>query len=170
MPDRPDHTVTDRGRELWTSTDGAGFVREAIAGGGWDAPHAAVLGYRVTVVEPGRVELAWEVPPALLNPAGIAHGGFLVALLDDAAGLSIATTYPRFVPQLTVQLHTDFLRPVLPDRTHRIVGEVVRRGRSTSLADASVLDPDGVLLARCSGVFQPNRTVVPEPFRAEAGL
>ncbi len=67
----------------------------------------------------------------MLNPAGIAHGGFLVALLDDAAGLACASTYPRFVPQLTVELRSDFVRPVVAGVRHRVIGEVVRHGRSS---------------------------------------
>lgn len=130
----------------------------------------ALLGYEIVNVQPGEVELAWQVPDALLNPAGIAHGGFLVALLDDAGGLAVASNYPRFVPQLTVQLHTDFLAPVLPELTHRVRGRVVRSGRGTNLADAWIEDTDGKLLTRASGIFQPNRRVVPRDRWEEAGI
>lgn len=159
-----------RAPELWPTLDAAGFIRRLSAGGTWDAPHAQLLAYRITEAEPGSVIMEWEVPAHLLNPAGIAHGGFLVAVLDDAAGLAAASRYPRFVPQLTVQLHTDFLAPVLPGVTHRIEGQLVRGGRSTNLADARVISPDGEVLARCSGVFQPNRGVLPRDRWEEAGL
>jgi uncharacterized protein (TIGR00369 family) len=166
----PPPKVDLRAPELWPTQDGASFIRSLYADGTWDAPHALLLGYRIVEVEPGRVIMDWEVPDQLLNPAGIAHGGFLVALLDDAAGLAAASRYPRFVPQLTVQLHTDFLGPVAPGITHRVEGELVRGGRTTNLADARVLSPDGAVLTRCSGVFQPNRGVVPREHWADAGL
>lgn len=162
--------VSSRAPDLWPELDGAGFIRQLSQGGTWDAPHAQLLGYRIVDVEVGRVEMEWEVPEVLLNPAGIAHGGFLVALLDDAAGLAAASRYPRFVPQLTVQLHTDFLGPVPPGVTHRVEGELVRGGRSTNLADARVIGPDGSVLTRCSGVFQPNRRVIPRERWDEAGI
>lgn len=167
MPDPA--TVEHRAPELWSEVDGATFIARLADGGTWDAPHAQLLGYRIVEATPGRVVLDWEVPDVLLNPAGIAHGGFLVALLDDAAGLAAASRYPRFVPQLTVQLSTDFLGAVAPGVTHRIEGTLVRGGRS-NVADALLRGPDGTLLTRCTGIFQPNRRVVPRERWEEAGI
>ncbi len=149
-----------------TSTEFMAWMRDQ----GVTAPHVQLLGYQVEVYEPGRVELTWQVPRPLLNPANIAHGGFLAAILDDASGMSIASSYERWVPQLTVNLHVDYLGPVLSDVTHRVEGRLVRRGRSTSLADATITDPDGTLLARASGVFQPNRRMIPRDQWEAAGL
>lgn len=168
MPEPP--PVESRAPDLWGEVDGATFIARLVADGSWGAPHAQLLGYRVAEVRPGAIVLSWEVPEVLLNPAGIAHGGFLVALLDDAAGLAAASRYPRFVPQLTVQLHTDFLAPVPPGAPYRVEGTLVRGGRSTNLADAVIRGPEGDVLARCSGVFQPNRRVVPRERWDEAGI
>ncbi len=139
---------------------------------GISAPHAELLGYAVDADEqaPGRSRMTWRVPDALLNPAGIAHGGFLAAILDDAAGMAIAMSGTRWVPQLTVHLSVDYLAPVMPDRHHVVEGVVIRSGRSTNLADATITDPDGTLLVRGSGVFQPNRRSIPRELWAEAGL
>lgn len=169
MSDTTTFRPGSRGADVWPELDGAGFIRH-LGQAGWDAPHVRVLRYRIAEATSGKVTLEWEVPTELLNPAGIAHGGFLTALLDDAAGLAVASTYPRFVPQLTVQLSTDFIGPVLAGATYRVVGEVVRRGRSTSLADASILSPTGEVVTRATGVFQPNRRVVPRDAWADAGL
>lgn len=137
---------------------------------GVTAPHVELLGYRVVRYEAGHVELSWRVPRPLLNPANIAHGGFLAAILDDAAGMATASTYPRWVPQLTVHLDVDYLAPVHAELDHRVEGRLVRRGKSTSLADATIHAPDGTLLARGSGVFQPNRRMVPRELWASAEL
>ncbi len=155
--------------QAWASLSGVAFIRR-MADTPTRAPHAELLGYEIASAEAGRVTLAWEVPDLLLNPAGIAHGGFLVALLDDAAGMACASRYPRFVPQLTVQLHTDFLAPVTPDRPYRVIGEVVRPGRNTSLADARVEDADGTVYVRTSGIFSPNRRIIPRDQWEAAGL
>lgn len=149
-----------------SSIEFMGWMRDQ----GVTAPHVDLLGYRVLSYGQGTCELAWEVPRPLLNPAGIAHGGFLAAILDDASGMAASSAYPRWVPQLTVNLNVDYLAPVVPDVAHRVVGRVVRRGRSTVLSDAEIIDPDGKLLARASGLFQPNRAVVPRDHWEEIGL
>lgn len=149
-----------------TSTEFMAWMRDR----GVTAPHVELLGYHVERYEAGHVELVWEVPRALLNPANIAHGGFLAAILDDAAGMAIASSYDRWVPQLTVHLNVDYLAPVAAGLAHRVEGRLVRRGRSTSLADATIRSPDGTLLARGSGVFQPNRRMVPRSMWEAAGL
>ncbi len=166
----PAPTVLERGEEAWSSLDAVGFIRALGDGRVRRGPHAALLDYRIVDVAPGRVELRWVVPEALVNPAGIAHGGFLVALLDDAAGLAAASHYPRFVPQLTLELRSDFLRPVLPGVEHRVVGTVVRAGRTSNLADARLESADGEVLARTSGTFLPNRRVIPRDRWDEIGI
>jgi uncharacterized protein (TIGR00369 family) len=155
--------------EAWSSRSAPDFMAW-MRDRGVTAPHVELLGYRVERYDPGFVRLSWEVPRPLLNPAGIAHGGFLAAILDDAAGMSIASSYDRWVPQLTVNLDVDYLAPVVAGTAHRVEGRVVRRGRSTSLADATIHDPDGTLLARGSGLFQPNRRLIPRDKWEVAGL
>lgn len=132
--------------------------------------HVELLGYEVESFEAGHAVLSWQVPQALLNPANIAHGGFLAAILDDAAGMAVGSTYDRWVPQLTISLNVDYLAPVHAGLAHRVEGRLVRRGRSTNLADASITSPEGQLLARASGVFQPNRRMVPRDAWELAGL
>lgn len=165
----PEPLLPSSWAQVWSTSTAAEFM-DWMRDQGVTAPHVELLGYRVDTYEPGHCRLIWKVPPPLLNPAGIAHGGFLAAILDDAAGMSIASAYPRWVPQLTVNLNVDYLAPVHPDRDHVVEGRLVRRGRATSLADATITDPDGTLLARGSGVFQPNRRMVPRERWEEAGL
>jgi uncharacterized protein (TIGR00369 family) len=93
-----------------SSIEFMGWMRDQ----GVTAPHVDLLGYRVVSYGEGSCELAWEVPRPLLNPAGIAHGGFLAAILDDASGMAASSAYPRWVPQLTVNLNVDYLAPVMP--------------------------------------------------------
>lgn len=153
----------------WSTMSSAEFM-SWMRDRGVTAPHVELLGYQVVAYEPGHCRLRWQVPRPLLNPANIAHGGFLAAILDDACGMAIASSYDRWVPQLTVNLHVDYLAPVSAGVAHQVEGRLVRRGRSTSLADATITSPDGALLARASGVFQPNRQMVPREHWDAAGL
>lgn len=160
MSDSVSSGLTEDWIEAWSSRSSLEFMawmREQ----GITVPHVELLGYEVVRMDEGDIELRWRVPSPLLNPAGIAHGGFLAAMLDDACGMAISAAYDRWVPLLTVQLSVDYLAPVHADRDHVVHGVCVRRGRSTSLADATITDPDGTLLARGTGVFQPNRHMVP---------
>lgn len=164
-----DLLLPDGWAEAWATRSAADFMWW-MSDQGVTAPHVRLLGYEVDRYGSGDCVLSWQVPRPLLNPANIAHGGLLAAILDDACGISIATSYPRWVPQLTVNLDVDYLAPVEAGQTHRVEGRVVRRGRSTSLADATITSPDGRLLARASGVFQPNRRLVPRDLWEDAGL
>jgi uncharacterized protein (TIGR00369 family) len=167
VPEEP--ILPDDWAEAWSTMSSRAFMAW-MRDRGVTAPHVELLGYEVVTYDVGSCELTWTVPRSLLNPANIAHGGFLAAILDDACGMSIASSYDRWVPQLTVNLNVDYLAPVHADVEHRVHGRLVRRGRSTSLADATITDPDGTLCARASGVFQPNRRMVPRAMWAEAGL
>lgn len=166
---RPRTILPDGWTEAWESMSAPAFITW-MRDQGITVPHVELLGYRTESVEPGRSELRWVVPTALLNPVGIAHGGFLAAMLDDAAGVAGASTFPRWVPMLTVSLNVDYIAPVMPDVEHRVTGLVVRPGRTTVLSDSEIRDPDGQLLARGTGVFQPNRRAIPRDRWADAGL
>lgn len=167
MTDGP--LLPDGWAEAWASMSADDFM-SWMNDEGVTAPHVELLNYRVERYAPGEIDLRWEVPRPLLNPAGIAHGGFLAAILDDACGMAIASTYDRWVPQLTINLSVDYLAAVEAGVDHHVAGRLVRRGRSTSLADATITSPDGRLLARGSGVFQPNRRVIPREHWELAGL
>ena len=167
MPD--DSLLPDDWGDAWSTMSSIEFM-DWMREQGITAPHVDLLGYTVERYDAGQALLSWQVPRPLLNPANIAHGGFLAAMLDDAAGMATASSYDRWVPQLTVNLHVDYLAPVHADVVHRVEGILVRRGRSTSLADARISTPDGTLCARAAGVFQPNRRMVPRDMWQVAGL
>jgi uncharacterized protein (TIGR00369 family) len=144
--------------EVWHRTTAAEFIRAIAAGDLPGTPHAEHVGMRVVACEPGRVELAWDPPSHLCNPAGMVHGGYASLVLDDAAGLAAASLGERFAPILTAELRIDYLRPIYPDRLVTAVGTVVHAGRSRTIADGQILDADGRLLTRATGTFVPNRS------------
>lgn len=155
--------------ELWRTTTGEGYVR-ALGAGALPMPaHVDTLGYRIADVAPGSVGFDWSPSPALRNRAGFVQGGFVVALMDEASTYAAASKYPRFVPQTTVDLRADFLRPVSGD-TLRVTGEVVRLGRSFSTVRAEVLDPGGRTLATLTATVVANRPLLPREVWEEAGL
>lgn len=86
----------------------------------------------------------------VVNPdGGYVHGGVLAALVDLAADWSLVAHTGRGVP--TIDLQVDYLRPARGDL--RAVGRIVKLGRQVSLAEASVYDAAGQLLARGRGAY-----------------
>lgn len=88
-----------------------------------------------------------ELRPENRNQYGMAHGGALYTLADDAAGTAAYSDGRNYVTQ-----HGDL--HFLDNRargTIRATGRVRRRGRSTVLVDVEITDEAGALLA--AGTF-----------------
>jgi uncharacterized protein (TIGR00369 family) len=80
-------------------------------------PAAQTLGLEVVEADPeGRVELAFTATDAFTNPAGNVLGAFLAAMLYDTVGPALLATLAPDEFQSTMELHTNFLRPVQPSR------------------------------------------------------
>src|SRR3954452_20371058 len=54
-------------------------------------PIAELLGFEITLVEPGRVVFALEPAEWMYNPIGSVHGGVAATLLDSSLGCCIHT-------------------------------------------------------------------------------
>lgn len=155
--------------ELWRTTSGSEYV-QALAGGALPMPvHVSTLGYRIRSAEPGSVVFDWEPPATLRNRAGFVQGGFVVAAMDESSTYAAASSYARFVPQMTVDLRTDFLRPVAAD-AFTVTGEVVRKGRAFATVRAAVSDTEGRQLAILTATVIPNKQMFPAEVWPEAGL
>ncbi len=144
--------------ERWRRIDELGFAAAFAQGVLPRGPLSEHTGLRLSEVPgPGRLVFTWTPGPHLANGGGIVHGGYLAMVLDDAAGLAIATREDRFSPSLTTDLSVTYVRPGVIGAEHRVEGEVLHAGRSRLVADARVLGPDGALVATGRGSFVPNR-------------
>ena len=111
-------------------------------------PIALLLGF--TLAETGEGSAVFTVEPGEhhYNPIGVVHGGLLATVLDSAMGCAVQTTLPAGVGYTTLELKTNFVRPVL--RTTgplRCSARVLHRGRRSATAEGSVLDATGKLYA-----------------------
>jgi len=75
---------------------------------------------------------------------GMAHGGIVAALLDEACGQAAR---PLVSPGVTSRLEVRYLAPVPVEELLRISAQVVERGERRVRAEASILDRDGLVLA-----------------------
>lgn len=77
---------------------------------------------------------------------GTLHGGILYDLADGAMGMAIASSLAAGESFTTLELKTNFLRPVWNGELVAR-GRVVSRGKTTALLACDILDEKGRLVA-----------------------
>lgn len=107
---------------------------------------SAWLDIRAESVDGDRVVLSVAVRPDMAgNPeTGAIHGGILASLIDVACSYAIIAPTRQSVA--TVDLRIDFHR-VPRAKTLRIESNAVHQGRTISVAEAKIIEPDGRLIA-----------------------
>jgi uncharacterized protein (TIGR00369 family) len=108
-----------------------------------------LLGLELKVIEPGRAVFEMEADERHHNPMGTLHGGIYCDLADAAMGYAYAATLDEGETFTTVELKTNFFRPV---RQGRLIAEarVIKSGSSLGYVECDVKDVAGKLLARSS--------------------
>jgi uncharacterized protein (TIGR00369 family) len=115
------------------------------------APIASCLDFRLVEIESGRV--VFELLPAEFhyNPMGTMHGGVPACLCDAAAGAAVHSMLPAGVGYTTLELKTNFLRPITTKTgLLRCEGRVDHMGSRTALATATLVDASGKLHAKAT--------------------
>src|SRR4030088_2366462 len=112
-------------------------------------PVAALIGFTLTSVEPGRAVIELEATERHANPMGTLHGGVLCDIADAAMGMAYASTLDEGETFTTLELKINFLKPVW---TGRLVatGRVVKGGHTVGLVECDVHDDKDRLVARAS--------------------
>ena len=122
---------------------------QAMRDGGLPAPPIlSTVGFELDEVEEGRVVFALEPGEHHYNPIGSVHGGVYATVLDSATGCAVHSVLAAGVGYTSLDLNVKFLRGMTTG-TGRVTceGRVVQRGRRTALAEASLTDSQGRLLA-----------------------
>jgi uncharacterized protein (TIGR00369 family) len=124
-------------------------ARKMIAGELPPAPMASLIGLRLVGIEPGRARFELEADHRHHNPMGTLHGGILCDIADSAMGMAYASTLGEGESFTTLELKINFLRPV---RSAHLIAEgtIVQQGRSAGMAECSVTDENGRLIAKAT--------------------
>jgi uncharacterized protein (TIGR00369 family) len=111
-------------------------------------PILSTVGFELDLVEEGRVVFALEPGEHHYNPIGSVHGGVYATVLDSATGCAVHSVLPAGYGYTSLDLSVKFLRGMTVG-TGRVTceGRVVQRGRRTALAEATLTDAQGRLLA-----------------------
>ncbi len=87
------------------------------------------------------------------NSRGLAHGGLLSALADNAMGIACALALGGKAGLVTVQLSLDLMGAAKPGQWLEVAGRPLRTGRTLCFAEA-LLTADGTPVAKAGGIFR----------------
>lgn len=112
-------------------------------------PFARMMGLRITLARPDRVEGEVTVPPGHANRNGVLHGGAVMAIIDCLAGTAAHLNIRPDQMTTTVESKTNFFRSVR-------IGEVLRGevtplhvGGRTHVWQTRLIRADGKVAALC---------------------
>ena len=134
--------------EDFSGLTGLESLRAMLAGKFPPPSIAATLGFWMVEVGEGFVAFEGEPSAAVLNPMGVVHGGWALALIDSACGAAGHTTLPAGVGYGTLETKANFVRAIKADTgTLRAEGRVLAQGRTILTAEAKLTDAMGKLYA-----------------------
>ncbi len=128
---------------------GLEVLREMFDGRLPPPPITQTLGFAGVHVEEGTAVFEGEPGEHLYNPIGVVHGGFAMTLLDSAMGCAVHSTLAAGERYTTLEVTTNFVRPITGDTGRvRCEGVVVHRGGTLATAEGRLIAVDsGKLLA-----------------------
>lgn len=117
-------------------------------------PMAKLIGFRMAVVDEGRIVMELDPHESLENTIGLLHGATAAALLDTAMGCAISTVLPAGRTSVTSDLKLTYLRPLsVRSGTIAAEGRVIKLGRQTSYTEGFVRDGKGNLAVHATATF-----------------
>lgn len=131
---------------------GLELLREVFAGKLPRPPIAVLMDFTGVKVDEGRAVFEGSPGEFVYNPIGVVHGGYAMTLLDSAMGMAVHSTLGIGERYTTLQLNTNFVRPITVETGRvRCEGVVVHRGGTIATAEAKLTAKDtGKLLAHGS--------------------
>src|SRR5438034_10567394 len=105
----------------------------------------ALIGAQLTVVEPGYVEIELPFRDDLTQQKGYLHGGILGMIADSACGYAAFSLMAADCSLVTVEYKINILAPARCSVW--ALGEVIKPGRTLSIARAEVFAEDGAHVA-----------------------
>ena len=117
-------------------------------------PIADTLGFDSFEVGDGRIAVTLRAQEFHYNPIGVVHGGVIATLLDTAAACAVHTTLAAGEAYTSLDLNVKFVRAMTLDSgLVRAEGRVMHRGGRTAVAEASLFDERGKLLAHATSTM-----------------
>ena len=118
---------------------GLELLREISRGELPPPPIAVLMGFKGALFEEGRAIFEGEPAEYLYNPIGVVHGGYAMTLLDSAMGCAVQSTLRVGERYTTLEVKTNFVRPITLDTGRvRSEGLVLHRGSTLATAEGKL--------------------------------
>jgi uncharacterized protein (TIGR00369 family) len=142
-PTDPRH-VAEQGLKL----SGMEYIQAIFRGELPAPPISELMGFQGVEAEPGRAVFEMVPGQQHYNPIGSVHGGVALTLLDSAMGCAVHTTLDAGVGYTTLEVKSNFVRPITADTgLIRCEGLVIHSGSRVATAEGKLTDAAGKLLA-----------------------
>ncbi len=125
-----------------------GWKREAFFRKVAEEPYSKLLDIRLIDVREGYALCEMEYTDALDNMHGIAHGGAVFSLIDEAFEIS---SNSHGTVALALNMNMTYIKPAKKRSVLRAESQEVSRGRRTATYQITVSDSDG-LVATCQAL------------------
>lgn len=114
-----------------------------------NGPFFRLLSMPITQMGIGFADMEIELVHKHLNPFGGIHGGVYASVIDTAAYWSAYSELDENAGMISIDLKIDFLSPIKTGNI-TVKGKRIKTGKTICLAEATVLDRDGKMLAHGS--------------------
>ena len=118
------------------------------------APMEDTLGFALVEIAEGRAVFAGAPGRNVLNPMGIAHGGYAATLLDSACGIALLTRLSAGQRFSTLELKVAYHKAIDEHTGEvRAEGTLMTMGRRIAYAEARLTNAEGRLLASATSTL-----------------
>ncbi|MGB2815298.1 MAG: PaaI family thioesterase [Dehalococcoidales bacterium] len=132
-------------------TKAADNVKELLAEAR-NEPIASFLNLQLLELQPGYAKVMLKVLPEYENFNGVTFGGITMAVADQAFGYAVNSVNR---PNVASQFNIHFIAPARAGDELIAEGRVVKSGRKVSIAEMTVTNQDGKLIAKATGTTIP---------------
>jgi len=117
-------------------------------------PIASFLKMRLLELSPGYAKVAMKVRPEHQNFNGLTFGGMVMAVADQAFAYTVNSVD---LPSIASQFNIHFIAAARVGDELIAEGRLVKSGKRVSIAEMTVTNQDGKLIAKATGTTIPVR-------------
>jgi len=123
-----------------------------LRAGAEEEPIASFLKVQLLELSPGYAKVAMKIPPEYQNFNGLVFGGIAMAVADQAFAYAVNSVNR---PSIASQFNIHFIAAAKVGDELIAEGRVVKSGRRVSIAEMTVTNQEGKLIAKATGTTIP---------------